>query len=317
MRAAVVRAYGGPEVVRIETCPEPAPGKGQVSISVTAAAVTRGDARIRSVDAPPGFSAIIRLTFGLRRPRQPILGMFFCGRMKEAADNLPAGTRVFGNTGMVMGAHAEELAIDPDRILPVPESLSDAEAAAFFFGGLTAADFLIDKARIATGARLLVNGATGEVGCAALQIARFSGAEITAVCRTENHDFARDLGARHVHDYREGTPKGNWDVVMDVAGTLPWQKAEPLISPGGMLLPITTTLGGMIGGMLRPNRSGQRRIAGATSADGPGAMHRLVDLYYRGALQPVVGTVLGFDEIGKAHALASDGHKRGSVVVTI
>ena len=109
MKAAVVRSYGDPEVVSIETLPAPVPRKGLVSIAVSAAAVTRGDARIRAADAPPGLSAGLRIAFGIRRPRQPILGMFFSGRLKQASAGLPAGARVFGNTGMAMGAHAEEL----------------------------------------------------------------------------------------------------------------------------------------------------------------------------------------------------------------
>ncbi len=317
MKAAVVRAYGGPEVVRIETLPAPTPRNGQFRVAVSAAAVTRGDVRIRSADAPPGLSAGLRMAFGLRRPRRPILGMFFSGRLEEAAAGLPAGARVFGNAGMAMGAHAEQLAIDPDRVLTIPESLDDAAAAALLFGGLTAADFLIDKAGITRGARLLINGATGEVGCAAIQIARFSGAEITAVCRAGNHDFARDLGAHHVHDYRDGAPPGRWDLVMDIAGTLPWKQAEDLLAPGGMLLPVTASLGAMIGGLLRPNRDGRRRISATTSADGPDAMRRLLDLCSRGALRPVIGASLPFEDIGKAHTLAGSGHKRGSVVVTI
>lgn len=317
MKAAVVRAYGGPEVVRIETLPAPVPRDGQVGISVVAAAVTRGDARIRAAEAPAGLSTGLRLAFGLRRPRQPILGMVFSGRLSEAAAGLPAGARVFGNTGMAMGAHAEELTVDPRRILPIPDGLGDVDAAAVFFGGLTAADFLIDKAGIGPGARLLINGASGEVGCAAIQIARFHGAEVTAVCRAPNHDLVRDLGAQHAHDYRDGAPKGQWDLVMDIAGTLPWKQAEALLAPGGTLLPVTASLGAMIGAMLRAKRKGRRRISGTTSADGPEAMRRVLDLHARGALRPVVGATLPFESIEKAHALAESGHKRGSVVVTI
>ena len=317
MKAALARAYGGPEVIRIESIAEPAPRPGQVRVAVRATAVTRGDVRIRAADAPPGLSAGLRLAFGLRRPRQPVLGMMFCGTLREATAKLPAGTRVVGNSGMALGAHAEQVRVRPDRLLPAPDSLEDAEAAALLFGGLTAADFLIDKAGLSHGARLLINGATGEVGCAALQIARFLGAEITAVCRTENHDFAGDLGAHHVHDYRDGPPRGQWDVVMDNAGTLPWHKAETLLAPGGMLLPVTASLGTMLGAALRPNRPGRRRISATTSADGPEAMARLLDLHARGALQPMIGATLPFDEIARAHALADTGHKRGAVVVLV
>lgn len=230
---------------------------------------------------------------------------------------MPAGARVFGNTGMAMGAHAEELAVDPERIFPIPDDLDDAEAAALFFEGLTAADFFIDKVKITRGAKLLINGATGEVGCAAIQIARFSGAEITAVCRAQNHDLARDLGAHHAHDFRDCVPKGQWDLLIDIAGTLPWMHAEAMLAPGGMLLPVTASLGAMIGAMLRPNRGRQRRISRTTSADGPDAMRRLLDLHSRRALRSVVGATLPFEDIEQAHRLAESGHKSSSVVVKI
>lgn len=317
MKAAVVRAYGGPEVVRIETRAAPEPRAGQVRVAVRAAAVTRGDARIRAAEAPGGLSAGLRLAFGLRRPRQPVLGMMFSGRLLEATPDLPEGTRVFGNTGLAMGAHAERLALAPERLLPVPEGLSEAQAAALLFGAMTAADFLIDKARLAPGARLLINGATGEVGCAALQLGRFLGAEITAVCRAENHDLARELGADRLHDYRAGPPVGAWDVVMDIAGTLPWPRAAGLLAPGGRLLPVTATLGAMLGAALRPKRAGGRRISGTPTADGPAAMRRVLDLHAQGALRPVIGAELPFDDIARAHALAETGHKRGAVIVAM
>lgn len=103
---------------------------------------------------------------------------------------------------------------------------------------------------------------------------------------------------------------------MDIAGTLPWKQAEGLLAPGGILLPVTASLGAMIGGALRPTRKG-RRISGTTSADGPDAMRRLLGLYARGALRPVISASLPFDDIAKAHALAGGGHKRGAVVVTL
>lgn len=314
MKAAICTAYGPPETVTIADVPDPVPRPGEAAVDVAAAAVTLGDARIRAARAPAGLSFGLRLAFGLRRPRKPVLGMFFCGRLVQAAGGLPAGTLVMGNTGMAMGAHAERLVVAPDRLFAVPGGLDAAGAAALFFGGLTAADFLIDKARLAPGERLLVNGATGEVGCAALQIARHLGAGVTAVCSAANHDFALSLGADAVHDYRSGPPVGQWDVIMDVAGTLPYAAARPLLAPGGRLLPVTAGLGAMLGAALRPRRHGHV-VTAATTADGPPAMRRLLDLHAQGALRPVVGATFPFDRIRDAHHLADSGHKRGAVVV--
>jgi NADPH:quinone reductase-like Zn-dependent oxidoreductase len=316
MLAAIAKTYGPPDTVELADIPPPVPRAGQVLVAVTAAAVTLGDARIRAARAPAGLSFGLRLAFGLTRPRQPVLGMFLAGRVLTMGTTHPIGARVMGNTGMAMGAHAEQAALPADRLLPIPPGLTDPEAAALMFGGLTAADFLIDKAALAPGERLLVNGATGEVGTAALQIARHLGAHITAVCRAENHDIARSLGADAVHDYRQGPPHGQWDVVMDIAGTLPYPVACPLLSPGGRLLPVTASLGQMLGAALRPRR-GPHRVTSATTADGPQALRRLLDLYAKGALRPVIGASFALSDIAKAHALAESGHKRGSCIVVM
>lgn len=316
MKAAISRTYGPPETVELADLPPPVLRPGQVLVTVGAAAVTVGDARIRAARAPAGLSFGLRLAFGLRRPRQPVLGMFLAGRALGDGPGYRTGDRVMGNTGMTLGAHAELVAVAGDRLVPIPTGLTDAEAAALMFGGLAAADFLIDKAGLAAGDRLLVNGASGEVGTAALQIARHLGADVTAVCRAENHDFARSLGAGAVRDYRDGPPQGCWDVVMDVAGSLPWPVARPLLSPGGRLLPVTATLGQMLGAALRPRRGGQR-ITPATTSDGPQALRRLLDLHAAGAIRPVIGATFPLSDIRKAHALADSGHKRGACIVVM
>ncbi len=315
-QAAILRRYGPPGAIRVETQPLPQRKAGQVPVQVLAAAVTVGDARIRAARAPGGLGPMLRLAFGLTGPRQPVLGMFFCGRLIEPAPGLAAGARVMGGTGMAMGAHATHLPIDPSRLRPVPESLDVAEAAALMFGGLTAADFLLDKAALRPGQSLLVNGATGEVGTAALQLARHLGLVTTAICRAENHDFARGLGASTCHDYRQGPPQGQWDGILDLAGNLPYARSQALLTPGGVLMPATASLGAMLGAALRPRR-GPHRITAATTDDGPKALDRLLDLYRRGAIRPVVSARLPLDQIGQAHAICDSGHKRGSVVVVM
>lgn len=321
MLTAETRRYGPPDVIDLVDRPVPQPRPGEVLVRVAAAPVTRGDARIRALDVPAGFGPILRLVFGLRGPRARVQGVEFAGRVVSVAAatgtaaRFAPGDRVFGLTGLRGGAHAEYLCIpDTGRFLPTPPSLTDEQAAAFFFGGLTAADFLIDKARLAAGERLLVNGASGAVGVAAVQIARHLGARITAVCSARNHDMVRSLGADAVHDYHDGPPLGVWDVVMDVAGTLPFDPAR--LSPGGRYLPVTATLAQTLGQALRPRRQG-RTITGGTIADTLPAMHRLIDLHARAAYRPVVGETLPFARIRDAHARVDTGHMQGSMVVVM
>ena len=320
MKAATIRRYGGPEVVRIEDLPLPVAGPGEVRVRITAAGVTVADARLRANDAPHGFGFLMRCITGLIRPRHPVFGMEFAGVVDARGSGVTAftpGQRVFGITGLKGGAHAEFLTIRADaRLFPLPDALSDIEGAAFFFGGLTAADFLMDKAKLRSGDRLLINGATGAVGSAAIRIGRNLGAKITAVARAENHSFARELGAEEVIDYRAGPISGQWDVILDVVGSLTYLMAAPLLAPGGRLLLVTATLGEQVSSALRAKR-GTHRITGGVIADNKSAMERLIRLHDAGVYHPTVGDVLPFAEIASAHACAGSRHKRGNVVVTV
>ena len=320
MKAATIRRYGGPEVVRIEELPLPVAGPHEVRVRVTAAGVTTADARLRANDAPRGFGFLMRCLTGLIRPRHPVFGMEFAGVVESlgaGAAGFSLGQRVFGITGIKGGAHAEYLTIRADaRLFALPEALSDVQGAAFFFGGLTAADFLMDKADIRQGDRLLINGATGSVGSAAIQIGHHLGAKVTAVARAENHAFARELGAGDTIDYRAGPISGQWDVILDVVGSLPYPKAAALLTCGGRLLPVTATLAQQMSYGLRPKR-GLHCITGGVIGDGKAAMERLIRLYSAGVYCPTVGDVLPFAEIATAHACASSRHKRGNTVVLI
>jgi NADPH:quinone reductase-like Zn-dependent oxidoreductase len=217
--------------------------------------------------------------------------------------------------GFKGGAHREFLTIPAGgRILPLPRSLSFEEGAAFFFGGLTAAEFLLDKARLRPGERLLVMGATGSVGGAALQIGRHLGARVSATASPPNHDLARALGAEAVTDYRQGTPPGPFDVVLDVMGSLGWRGARPLLAPYGRLALITADLLAMLGAGVLPRGQGRRVITG-TGPESRAKMQRLVDLHLDGGYRHAIGQVLPFDDLRTAHAIAESFHKPGNLVV--
>jgi len=320
MKAATIRRYGGPEVVAIEDLPMPLAGSGEVRVRVAAAAVTAADARLRANDAPRGFGFLMRCATGFVRPRDPVMGMEFAGRVEtcgEGVTRFAVGERVFGVTGLRGGAHAEYVVVRAEiRLFSLPAALSDIEGAAFFIGGLTAAHFLLDKAGLQPGERLLVNGATGSVGTAALQIGGHLGAKTTAVARAENHGLARDLGAVETIDYRAGPIRGQWDVILDVAGSLPYAAAAPLLAPAGRYLAATPTLGELLSYSLRGRRGGHR-VSGGVATDSNEAMERLIGLHAAGVYRPSVGEVLPFAEIAAAHARAGARHKRGNLVVTL
>ncbi len=319
MKIARYTAYGGPETIAFEDAPIPSPAAGELLIRVCAAPVTAGDVRLRSGKVPRGLGLILRLALGLRRPRVAP-GMAFAGEVAALGQGVAAfamGQRVFGLTGMTGGAHRDYLVIMADStVLPLPDSLSFEAGAAFFFGGLTAAEFLIDRAKLAPGERLLVAGATGAVGSAAVQIGRHLGATVSATASPKNHDLARRLGAVDVCDYRTGTPPGPFDVILDVMGSLGWADARPLLAPGGRLALVTADLSEMLGVGLRPHRGGRTILTG-TNKDDLSSMKRLLALHLAGAYSPILGAILPFDRLIDAHALADSFHKPGNLVVVM
>jgi NADPH:quinone reductase-like Zn-dependent oxidoreductase len=319
MKIAQYTAYGGPETITFSEVPIPSPGPGEVLVRVRASPVTAGDARMRSGKVPRGHGLALRLVIGLNRPKIAP-GWTFAGEVAglgTGVGGFTLGQRVFGSMGFKGGAHREYLTIPATgRLLPMPDSLTFEQGAAFFFGGLTAAEFLIDRAGLAAGERLLVAGATGAVGSAAVQIGRHLGATVSATASPANHALARQLGAETVTDYRDGPPPGPFDVVLDVMGALGWEGARPLLAPGGRLILITTTMATILGATLRPRRDGRRIIVG-TSKENLDVMRRLVALHQAGGYTPALGRILPFEKLVEAHAIAESFHKPGNLVVVM
>jgi NADPH:quinone reductase-like Zn-dependent oxidoreductase len=291
-----------------------------VLVAVEAAGLTAGDARIRGARVPGGMGPMIRLVFGLRGPRRPVLGREYAGRVVAIGAGVTqfrAEDAVFGITdGMRMGAHAEFVVVKATGlILPRPETLSVHEAAAFFFGGLTAADFLLDQCALQRGERVLVVGATGAVGSAAVQIARHHGAHVTALASAANLDLARQLGADDALDYRMGSAPGPFDVILDIPGVLPDALAR--LAPGGRLGLVTADLPSMLGAMLRPGRGEGRRLCANVIKETRQSMARLLALHEAAAYRPLIGSVFLLSEIALAHARADSGHKRGNLVIEL
>lgn len=314
MKIARYTAYGGPETVVLDDAPIPTPGPGELLVQVRAAPVTAGDARMRSGKVPRGLALMLRLAIGWSRPRVAP-GWAFAGDIAALGPGVVGfaeGQRVFGLKGFKGGAHAEYLTIRAaGPVLPLPDTLGYEQGASFFFGGLTAAEFLIDRARLAPGDRILVAGATGSVGSAAIQIARHLGATVDATASPANHALARQLGATEVTDYRSGPPKGPFDVILDVMGSLGWKGAKPLLSPHGRLALITADLPEMLASALN------RRFLTGTGKEDLSSMRRLVELHQAGGYTPVVGQTLPFAQLAEAHRIAESFHKPGNLVVTM
>lgn len=250
---------------------------------------------------------------GIRGPRTRTLGTAFAGIVEQATPGTPftPGDRVAGMNGARLGAHAQYAAVPAASLTRMPSGVSHADAAGTLFGGTTALYFLRDRAHLAAGAAVLVNGASGAVGSSAVQLARHLGAAgIVGVSRSVNHELLGRLGATRLVDY-EQTPVASlnttYDVVFDTVGNLSKATGTPLLAPSGSLILAVATLGEVLTAL------GQ--VIAGVATEKPADMAFLLELVASGDLDPVTSVLGGLDSLRDAHALVDSGHKVGNLVV--
>jgi NADPH:quinone reductase-like Zn-dependent oxidoreductase len=319
MKAAIYRRYGPPDVVRIADVPRPGIKPTEVLVKVRTTTVTAGDSRLRSGRVPRGFGVLMRLGFGILGPRKPILGWELAGEVVavgQSVSSFAPGDKVFAAR---MGCHAEYVAVPADSVASMPPKLTFEEAAAIPFGGLTSLFYLRDKARIQPGERVLINGASGAVGTAAVQLAKYFGAAVTAVCSATNAQLVRSVGADRVVDYTRGDftrTRETYDIILDTVGNCTFARCKPVLAPGGRLLLVVASLGQLIGAQLWSSRAGRKVLSGV------GSVHAADLLFLRalaesGAFKPVIDRTYEFARIVDAHAYVDTGRKKGNVVITL
>ncbi|MBL7900013.1 MAG: NAD(P)-dependent alcohol dehydrogenase, partial [Crocinitomicaceae bacterium] len=202
MKAVLFYNYGTPEVLQVENISKPSPKENELLVRIYATAVNSGDVRLRKADP---FA--VRFMLGLTKPKVNILGGVFSGVVESVGKNVSKfkpGDEIFGSTNMKFGAYAEYKCFDENETIALkPSALKHEQAAVLPFGGTTALHFL-NKASLQKGQKILIYGASGSVGTAAVQLAKYLGAEVTAVCSTSNIELVKSLGADHVFDYTQG-----------------------------------------------------------------------------------------------------------------
>ena len=322
MRAVTYDSFGPPEVLELKEIPKPAPADNQVLIKVHAITVTAGDWRCRTRIVPRGFGLVSGLVLGFRSPRQPILGSELSGVIEAvggAVGRFEVGDEVFAFTGTKMGCYVEYKCLAEDGTLAAkPANLSHEEAAALSFGGTTALGFL-RKAGIREGDRVLVNGASGGVGTAAVQLAKHFGAEVTGVCSTANLELVKSIGADTVIDYtgEDFTRNGEtYDIILDTAGTAPFSRSKASLTEEGRLLMVLGSLPTMLEGPWVSLTSHRKVIASVAKWDADDLVF-LAGLAEEGRFKPVIDRRYPFEEIVEAHRYVDAGHKKGNVVVTV
>jgi NADPH:quinone reductase-like Zn-dependent oxidoreductase len=308
MRAAVYRAFGGPDVVRVEELPKPQPKAGEVLIRVRASTVSVGDYRMRTRDLPRGLEFFGPLTIGIFGPRKKILGMDFTGTVEavgEGVTRYKAGDEVVGLTGMKFGGHAEYVSLpETEAMVLKPAGWSFEDAVALVFGGHTVAE-CIRQRPIKPGDEVLV--------------AKHFGAVVTAVTSAGNDELVRSLGTDHVIDYKaeDFTTNGKqYDVIFDCVGNAPFERVEHSVKPGGALLLVVADLKSMLGAGRNSRKSGKRVVA-ISFKPKPEDVAFEMELAEKGALRPVIDKTFDLDQVAEAHRHVDTGRKRGSVVLRL
>jgi NADPH:quinone reductase-like Zn-dependent oxidoreductase len=323
MHAYTYTEYGSPDVLNYVELPTPKPKSNEVLVRIVATTVSAGDWRARSLTMPAGLGLVGRLVFGITRPRKPVLGTEFSGIIEDVGADVTlfkSDDAVIGFPGAKFGGHAEYITMPEDgNIVLKPESLSFEEAAAIPFGGTTAYDFLINKGKLRPGERVLINGASGSVGSACVQLAKHFGAEVTGICSAANADLVREIGADHVIDYAATnfTEDGPlYDMVVDTVGTAPWFRTRHALVAKGRMLMIAGSTSDMFLGGLKARLRGKRMIGGVAS-EAVSILQEVVDLTVASDFRPVIDRNFDFSQMVSAHAHVDTGHKKGNVVVTV
>lgn len=322
MKAIVYERYGPPEVLQLKEVVKPTPKDHEVLIRTYATTVTSGDWRVRSLNVPTGFGLIMRLVFGVTRPKQPILGSELSGVVESVGKDVrkfKAGDQVIAFSDTAMGCYAEYKCMPEDGALAIkPANLTYEEAASLSFGGTTALDFF-RRGKLQSEEKVLINGASGGVGTAAVQLARHFGADVTGVCSTANLELVRSLGANHVIDYTEEdfTQNGEtYDVIVDTAGTAPFSRSKASLKERGRLLMVLGGLPDMLRIPWVSMTSNKKVIAGPASGRAED-LRFLAGLAEAGEFKPVIDRFYPFEQIIEAHRYVDTGRKKGNVVITI
>jgi len=309
MKAIICTKYGPPEVLQLQEVEKPKPKDHEVLVKIHATAVHIGDCKIRSLSPGLGrvkdflFKPMMRVMLGFTKPRKNILGMELAGEIEavgKAVSRFKPGDEVFATTEMKFGAYAEYICLPENGVIAIkPANMNYGEAAVLPNGCMTAL-LILRKARIKSGQKVLIYGASGSVGTFAIQLANHFGAEVTGVCSTANIDMIKSLGVSRAIDYtREDFTRSaeTYDVIFDAVGKVPPAQAKKALKPGGVYLNVLTTSNGM------------KLILED--------LLYLRDLIENQHLKSVIDRSYPLEQMIEAHHYVDREHKKGNVVITV
>lgn len=319
MKAIVYTKYGPPEVLQLKEVPKPTPRDNEVLIKIFATTVNRIDCGF--LRAKPFF---VRFVSGIFRPKRTILGIEFAGEIEAVGKDvksITSGEHVFGYSGVSFGAHAEYMTMPEKGMLTaMPANMTYEEAAPSTEGGHYALNN-IRKANVRSGQKVLINGATGAIGSAALQLVKYYGAEVTAVCNTKNVELVKSLGADKVIDYTEEdfTKNGQeYDFVFDAVGKSSFGACKKLLKPG--VIYCSTELGFLWQNpflALWTSKFGNKKVIFPIPKDSKENMIFFKELIEAGKFKSVIDRRYPLEQIVEAYKYVEKGQKTGNVVITV
>jgi NADPH:quinone reductase-like Zn-dependent oxidoreductase len=329
MKAILYIEYGPSEVLHLGEVEKSAPKDHEILIRTYATSVNYGDLVARNFGnispqrfhMPFLFWLMGRISFGIRKPRRAILGNEFAGEIESVGKEVrrfEKGDQVFGYLSQSMGAYAEYVCMPEDGLVGIkPANMTYAEAAVSSYGGITALN-LLRKVKIQRGQKVLINGASGGIGSAAVQLARYYGAEVTGVCGTPRLEYVMSLGADKVIDYTEEDFSQNeetYDLIFDVLGKNSFSRCKNALKPNGIYLLASFKMRALLQ-MLWTAVIGGRKVICAMASEKSEDLTFIKDLIEAGKFKSIIDRSYPLEQTAEAHRYVETGHKKGSVVIT-
>lgn len=330
MKAIVYTEYGPPDVLQLKEVEKPAPRENEILIRNHATNVNIGDIWARNFKeiTPSKFTMPLplwfpsRMYFGFTKPRVNILGSEFAGEVEAVGKEVKRfrkGDQVFGYRGQKMGANAEYLCMPEDGLVAIkPANMTYEEAATIPYGALTALS-LLRKVGIQRGQKVLINGASGSIGSAAVQLAKYFGAEVTGVCGTPRLEFVRILGADKVLDYtrEDFTRNGEtYDLIFDILGKSSFSSCKNALKQKGIYLLASFKIKQLFQ-MLWTSITPGKKVVCTLSSENPKDLVFIKELVEAGKIKSIIDRCYPLEQTAEAHRYIEKGYKTGSVIITI
>jgi NADPH:quinone reductase-like Zn-dependent oxidoreductase len=330
MKAIICTKYGPPDVLQLQEVAKPTPKKNEVLIRIYATSVNYGDTLARNFKAitpqefnmPLLFWLLAKISFGLSKPKITILGSEFAGEIEAIGQEVKSfkpGDQVFGFLGQSMGAYAEYVCLPENGCVTIkPTNMSYEEAAVVPYGAIMALN-LLRKVNIQSGQKALINGASGGIGSAAVQLAKHFGAEVTGVCGTPRLEFVKSLGADKVIDYtkEDFTQNGeSYDLIFDILGKSSFSRCKNSLKPNGRYLLASFKLKQLLQ-MLWTSMRGSKRVICALAPGSGADLVSVKELIEAGKIKAVIDRCYPLEQTAEVHRYVEAGHKKGNVVIVV